>query len=328
MAPQRSNGSKTDHIDAKRLLRSLMAYLRGEPKVWSVVRVPSVAEEDDRRLHRERDRLIAERGQHVNRIKGLCAIHGIYDYEPMRRDRMLRLEQLHTGDGRELPLRLKAEIARELQRLELILGMLKEIEAERDAIALTENVSAHTNAKTIQNLVKLKAIGAEIATVVTGEVFYRPFNNRHMRRRVMWPSGARCSRRNSAKLSLATIRCLCCGLWRRQDSVGYIASATLQRWVLCCEPSPPSTRQGKTVREIEMAFGKILFACIVGSVTLLNALVASAVADNCKEPKTDTREVPVFSPPLANVVTGTGRLQFHSAPNTRCVMSGVFVIPE
>jgi transposase len=57
--------------------------------------------------------------------------------------------------------------------------MLKGIEAERDAIALAENVSAHTNAKKIQNLVKLKAIGAEIATVLTGEVFYRPFNNRH-----------------------------------------------------------------------------------------------------------------------------------------------------
>ena len=32
---------------------TLVAYLRGEPKVWSVVRVPSVAEEDARRLHRE-----------------------------------------------------------------------------------------------------------------------------------------------------------------------------------------------------------------------------------------------------------------------------------
>jgi transposase len=48
------------------VLRSLMAYLRGEPKVWSVVRVPSVAEEDARRLHRERDRLVSERVQHVN----------------------------------------------------------------------------------------------------------------------------------------------------------------------------------------------------------------------------------------------------------------------
>jgi len=59
-----------------------MAYLRGDPKVWSVVRVPSVAEEDARRLHRERDRLINERVQLVNRVKRLCAVHGIYDYEP------------------------------------------------------------------------------------------------------------------------------------------------------------------------------------------------------------------------------------------------------
>jgi transposase len=70
-----------------------MAYLRGEPKVWSVVRVPTVIEEDDRRLHRERSRLINERIQHVNRIKGLLAIHGIYDYEPMHPERMQRLDR-------------------------------------------------------------------------------------------------------------------------------------------------------------------------------------------------------------------------------------------
>jgi transposase len=174
---RRARRAKTDRIDAERLLRSLMAYLRGETKVWSVVRVPSVAEEDDRRLHRERDRLIAERIQHINRIKGLCAIHGIYDYQPMRPDRTQRLEQLHTGDGRALPPRLKAEIARELQRMELVLRMLKEIDAERNAIA-SARMSAHTNAKKIQDLVKLKAIGPEIATVLAGEVLYRSFSNR------------------------------------------------------------------------------------------------------------------------------------------------------
>ncbi len=133
---RRARRVKTDNIDVGRLLRSLMAYLRGEPKVWSVLRVPSVTEEDDRRLHRERDRLINERVQHVNRIKGLCAVHGIYDYEPIRPNRLARLEQLRTADGRELQTRVKAEILRELQRLELVLKMIKTIEAERDAIAL------------------------------------------------------------------------------------------------------------------------------------------------------------------------------------------------
>jgi len=175
---RRARRAKTDHIDVAQLLRSLMAYLRGDPKVWSVVRVPSVAEEDDRRLHRERHRLIAERVQHVNRIKGLCAVHGIYDYEPLRSNRMLRLEQLRTGDGRELPRRLKAEIVRELERLELVLQMIETIEKERDAIASARQTSPHTNAKKIQELAKIKGIGAETATVLVGEVFYRRFDNR------------------------------------------------------------------------------------------------------------------------------------------------------
>jgi transposase len=175
---RRARRTKTDHIDAVQLLRSLLAYLRGEPKVWSVVRVPSVAEEDERRLHRERHRLIAERVQHVNRIKGLCAVHGIYDYEPLRSNRMLRLEQLRTGDGRELPRRLRTEIVRELQRLELVLQMIKAIEKERDAMASATQTSPDSNAKKIQQLVKIKGIGAETATVLVGEVFYRHFDNR------------------------------------------------------------------------------------------------------------------------------------------------------
>ena len=176
---RRARRAKTDRVDAERLLRSLMAYLRGEPKVWSVVRVPSVAEEDDRRLHRERGRLINERIQHVNRIKGLLAIHGIYDYQPLRRDRTQRLERLRTADGRTLPPRLEAEILRELQRLELVIGMIKTIEAERDAIAsAAKTETKHTSAKKIQHLAKIKSIGPEFATTLVGEVFYRSFDNR------------------------------------------------------------------------------------------------------------------------------------------------------
>src|ERR1700720_2405972 len=166
---RRARRAKTDHIDAARLLRSLMAYLRGEPKVWSVVRVPSVAEEDDRRLHRERDRLISDRIQHVNRIKGLLAIHGIYDYQPLRRDRMQQLERLRTADDRSLPPRLLAEILRELQRLELVIGMIKTIEAERDAIASAKTEEAeHTSPKKIQDLAKIKCLGPEFATALVG----------------------------------------------------------------------------------------------------------------------------------------------------------------
>jgi len=176
---RRARRAKTDGIDVGKLLRSLMAYLRGEPRVWSVVRVPTIIEEDDRRLHRERSRLINERIQHVNRIKGLLAIHGIYDYEPMHPERIQRLERLRTADRHSLPLRLKAEILRELQRLELVLGMIQTIETERDAIVSVKSKSQQTTStKKIKHLVKLKSIGPEFATVLVGEVFYRTFNNR------------------------------------------------------------------------------------------------------------------------------------------------------
>jgi transposase len=174
---RRARRVKTDRIDAERLLRSLMAYLRGEPKVWSVVRVPSVAEEDAPRLHRERDRLVLERVQHVNRIKGLCALHGIYDYHPLRPQATARLEQLRTAQGGELPPRLKSEIKRELHRLELVVEMIATLEAERDAI-VEDEASTHLNAEKIQNLHKLKAIGPEFAAVLVGEIFHRSFDNR------------------------------------------------------------------------------------------------------------------------------------------------------
>ena len=110
------------------------AYKRGEPRVCAMVVAPSPEEEDRRRLCRERQTLIAERVTHVNRIKGLLFAQGISDYEPLRRDRRARLEALRTGDGRELPAHLKAQIGRELDRLELLLEQIKAVEAERDAL--------------------------------------------------------------------------------------------------------------------------------------------------------------------------------------------------
>jgi len=175
---RRARRAKTDRIDVHGLLRALMAHLRGEPKVVSVVRVPSVADEDARRPHRERDRLVRERVQHVNRIKGLCATQGIYDYEPLRRDRRERLAVLRTGDGRPLPPQLAAEIGRELTRLELVLAMIGEIEAARDAVVRGKAPAAHPHGDKIAQLARLKAIGPEFATVLTGEVFYRSFANR------------------------------------------------------------------------------------------------------------------------------------------------------
>jgi transposase len=85
---------------------------------------------------------------------------------------------LRTADGQTLPARLKAEILRELQRFELVVGMIKTIEAERDAIASAKIETQHRSAKKIQDLAKIKSIGPEFATTLVGEVFYRSFDNR------------------------------------------------------------------------------------------------------------------------------------------------------
>ncbi len=68
---------KTDRIDVEKLLHTLIAWCRGERHVCSMVVIPSVDEEDLRRSHRERDRLVRERTAHINRIKGLLFAQGI-----------------------------------------------------------------------------------------------------------------------------------------------------------------------------------------------------------------------------------------------------------
>ncbi len=97
--PRRRRRAKTDRLDGETLLRSLLAYKRGEPRVCAMVVAPSPEEEDRRRLCRERRTLIAERIVHVNRIKGVLFAQGIFDYVPLRRDRRTRLEALRTGTG-------------------------------------------------------------------------------------------------------------------------------------------------------------------------------------------------------------------------------------
>jgi transposase len=75
---RRRRRAKTDRIDGETLLRTLMAYKRGEPRVCSMARPPTPEEADRRRLCRERKTLVAERVQHVNRIKGRLFAQGVF----------------------------------------------------------------------------------------------------------------------------------------------------------------------------------------------------------------------------------------------------------
>ena len=173
---RRARRAKTDRVDATGLLRALMAWCRGERQVCAMVRAPSVEQEDAKRLHRERQRLVKERTQHVNRITGLLAGQGIYDFQPRRAGALARLGKLTTGDGRPLPERLRREIERQLQRLALVQEMIAELEAERDAVLVAP--AAEPAAHKMQHLAKLKSIGPETATVLGREIFYRGYDTR------------------------------------------------------------------------------------------------------------------------------------------------------
>jgi transposase len=178
--PRRRRRAKTDRLDGETLLRALLAYKRGEPRVCAMVVPPSPEEEDRRRLCRERATLIAERITHVNRIKGLLFSQGISDYAPLRRDRQLRLETLRTGDGRELPPHVRAQIGRELERIELLLEQIKAVEAERDVLlaAARKPASEQAAPDAVTMLLALKGMGANFAAVLWSEAFYRQFANR------------------------------------------------------------------------------------------------------------------------------------------------------
>jgi len=173
---RRCRRAKTDKVDGEALVRTLLAYKRGEPRVCAMVRAPTPDAEDRRRTSRERKTLTAERVQHVNRIKGLLFAQGIGDYEPLHRDRRTRLDALATGDGRPLPVHLKAQISRELDRLELLLEQIKAVETERDHLLACADEGA--GAAPPARLLPLKGIGQEAAAVLWSEGLFRSFGNR------------------------------------------------------------------------------------------------------------------------------------------------------
>jgi len=113
----------------------------------------------------------------------------VRDYQPLRRDRRKRLGELSTGDGRPLEPHLKAQIVRELDRLELLLGQIKAVEAARDQmldrLADSESRSqdappapAEAQPSPVAQLMALKGIGPELAASLWTEGLSRPFANR------------------------------------------------------------------------------------------------------------------------------------------------------
>jgi len=171
---RRARRSKTDKMDLGKLLTMLMRYDNGERKVWSVVRVPTVEQEDSRQLHRDLEALRGERTRHINRIKGLLASYGVR----MRVgcDFLDRLETRRLWDGRPVPIGLKKRLVREYERLGMVKGQIKQVEAERAHVLKT---SRGSDVEKVRQLVSLRAIGPNSAWLYVMEFFgWREFRNR------------------------------------------------------------------------------------------------------------------------------------------------------
>jgi transposase len=166
---RRARRTKTDRLDADKLLSMLIRYHAEEPRVWSVVRVPTPEQEDARRAHRELGRLGQERTAHINRIRALRVLNN-------RRVKYVggRLwQRWWTGHAQELAPRLRAEIERESERLLLVKKQMDTIEAaQRQAVAAGREAQ-------VAGLAQLRGIGMSSGWVLTKELFgWRRFRNR------------------------------------------------------------------------------------------------------------------------------------------------------
>jgi transposase len=173
---RRMRRAKTDRIDLEQLMRTLLAYERGEPRVCSVVHVPTVEDEDRKCRNREREYLVDERTAHTNRIKGLLHAQGVRDVMPLKPGLIASLENMRTGDGRPLPQKLKEEIVREHQRLCLVDQQVRAIERQ-SRVELRAAQPGSKEARTVM-LAQLKGIGMVGGQGLVNEVFYRDFDNR------------------------------------------------------------------------------------------------------------------------------------------------------
>jgi transposase len=167
---RRQRRAKTDRLDNGKLLSMLVRFAWGEKKVWAVLRVPTVAEEDARRPQRERERLLKERVAHVARMKSLLVLHNVRLKRVGGKAWQQRLESLSVPSG------LQAELQREAERLALVERQLRQLESEHAEQLNRSDAQSSTKERALQRLRGMGPIGA---WVLAGELFgWRTFNNR------------------------------------------------------------------------------------------------------------------------------------------------------
>lgn len=171
---RRARRAKSDRLDVRHLLAMLLRYHAGERRVWHVVNVPTVAEEDRRHLHRELVTTKRDRTRLTNRIRGLLAGQGLAPASLA--DLPAWLPTLRTWDGQALPAGLGARLEREWQKVEQLSAQIRALETERRHLLRTSTDPAVTQ---VRQLLALQALGPASAWLYVMEFFsWRRFANR------------------------------------------------------------------------------------------------------------------------------------------------------
>src|SRR5260370_12001049 len=164
---RRKRRVKSDKLDANKLVNMLIRYHAGESKVWSVVWVPSVADEDQRQLHRELQELKDDQTRHNNRIKGLLASQGLA-LEVIDELLPTWLAAARLWDGTALGADLQRRLLREYERWQFGHRQVLDLSKERRRRILRDE-TAHV--ELVRRLLGLAGIGVNGAWLLVYEFF-------------------------------------------------------------------------------------------------------------------------------------------------------------
>ena len=123
--------AKTDRLDTEGLKRAFLGWLRGEREHCKMAAIPTLAEEDAKRPHRERETLVGEHTSIINRIKGTLTRLGIRNLNPKLKKAAERLEHMRTPEGEPIPPNTLAELVRDMERKRLVAEQIRQIEKTR-----------------------------------------------------------------------------------------------------------------------------------------------------------------------------------------------------
>jgi transposase len=163
---RRHKRAKTDPIDAAKLVNLLCRYHGGERKVWSVVNVPAVADEDRRQLHRGLKDLQRQQTACSNRIKGLLASQGLD--APVDANFRTTLAQLRDWADQPVPAGLRERVLQEFAVWEALHRQVRDAANEQER-RLREGKEPYLDQ--VRRLLGLKAVGVRSAWVLVTELF-------------------------------------------------------------------------------------------------------------------------------------------------------------